>query len=97
MQTRLQSHVAPFNEIAIKLRILTQPKLALTRCAGENNMRGRFNLGPSYYLLVMSVTPKVALVTLGKRPFAEGLLVHQARVMMPRIINCLAHPSRKDQ
>ena len=42
-----------------------------------------------YHLLVMGITAKVALVTLGRKSFAKGLLEYQARGMAPRIINCL--------
>ena len=77
--------------------IFATSQMLVREIGSEGEVLGRINLGPSYYLLVMSVTPMVALVTLGKRPFAERLLEHQARAMMPRIINCLAHPSREDQ
>jgi len=77
--------------------IFATSQMLVREIGSEGEVLGRINLGRSYYLLVMSVTPMVALVTLGKRPFAEGLLERQARTMMPRIINCLAHPSREDR
>ena len=77
--------------------IFATSQMLVREIGSEGEVLGRINLGPSYYLLVMSVTPKVALVTLGKRPFAEGLLEHQARAIMPRMVNCLVHPSREDQ
>jgi predicted regulator of Ras-like GTPase activity (Roadblock/LC7/MglB family) len=50
---------------------------------------GRINIGTEYHLLVMGITPKVALVTLCRTSFAKGLLEYQARAMAPRLINCL--------
>lgn len=75
--------------------IFATAQMLVREIGSEGEVLGRINLGSSHYLLVMSVTPKVALVTLSKRPFAEGLLEHQARAMMPRMINCLVHPSRE--
>jgi predicted regulator of Ras-like GTPase activity (Roadblock/LC7/MglB family) len=77
--------------------IFATSQMLVREIGSEGEVLGRINLGSSYYLLVMSVTPKVALVTLGKRPFPEGLLEHQARALVPRMIKCLAHPSREDQ
>ena len=77
--------------------IFATSQMLVREIGSEGEVLVRINLGSGYFLLVMSVTPKVALVTLGKRPLAQGLLEHQARAMVPRIINCLAHPSREDQ
>jgi predicted regulator of Ras-like GTPase activity (Roadblock/LC7/MglB family) len=58
---------------------------------------GRITIGTEYYLLVMGITPKVALVTLCRMSFPKGLLEYQARAMMPRMINCLVHATSEDR
>jgi predicted regulator of Ras-like GTPase activity (Roadblock/LC7/MglB family) len=77
--------------------IFATSQMLVRELGSGGEVLGRINLGPSYYLLVMGVTPNVALVTLCKKPFAEGLLEHQARAMMPRMIDCLAHSSLEGQ
>lgn len=57
----------------------------------EGEVLGGITIGTEYHLLVMGITPKVALVTLCRRSFAKGLLEYQARALMPRMINCLGH------
>ena len=59
--------------------IFATSQMVVREIGSEGEVLGRIDLGSSYYLLVMSVTPKVALVTLGKRPLARGLLEHEAR------------------
>jgi predicted regulator of Ras-like GTPase activity (Roadblock/LC7/MglB family) len=62
----------------------------------EGEVLGRITIGTEYHLLVMGITPKVALVTLCRKSFANGLLEYQARAVMPRIINCLVHATPED-
>ena len=57
--------------------------------AGE--ILGGITIGTEYYLLVMGITPKVALVTLCRNSFAKGILEYESRVLMPRMIECLGH------
>lgn len=66
-------------------------RLLVQELGTEEEVMGRITIGTGYNLLVMGVTPKVALVTLCKTSFAKGLLEYQARAAMPRIINCLLH------
>jgi predicted regulator of Ras-like GTPase activity (Roadblock/LC7/MglB family) len=63
----------------------------------EGEVLGRITIGTEYYLLVMGITPKIALVTLCRKSFAKGLLEYQARAMMPRMIKCLVHAIPKDR
>jgi predicted regulator of Ras-like GTPase activity (Roadblock/LC7/MglB family) len=55
----------------------------------EGEVLGGITIGSEYYLLVMGITPKAALVALCKNSFAKGLLEYQARVLMPRLIECV--------
>jgi predicted regulator of Ras-like GTPase activity (Roadblock/LC7/MglB family) len=50
---------------------------------------GGITIGYEYHLLVMGITPQVALVTLCRNSFAKGLLQYHARAIAPRIIECL--------
>jgi predicted regulator of Ras-like GTPase activity (Roadblock/LC7/MglB family) len=59
----------------------------------DGKILGRITIGTDYQLLVMGVTPKAALVTLCRTSFAPGLLEYQARILVPRVINCLLHPT----
>jgi predicted regulator of Ras-like GTPase activity (Roadblock/LC7/MglB family) len=58
---------------------------------------GRITVGTDYQLLVMGITPKAALVTLCRTSFATGLLEYQARILMPRMINCLLHSTSEER
>jgi hypothetical protein len=58
---------------------------------------GDITIGTEFHLLVIGITPQVALVTLCRNCFAKGLLHHQARAMMPRMINCLGYVTTEDQ
>jgi predicted regulator of Ras-like GTPase activity (Roadblock/LC7/MglB family) len=55
----------------------------------EGEVLGGITIGSEYYLLVMGITPKAALVALCRNSFAKGLLEYQARVLMPRLIECV--------
>ena len=55
----------------------------------EGEVLGGITIGSEYYLLVMGITPKAALVALCRNSFAKGLLEYQARVLMPRLIKCV--------
>jgi predicted regulator of Ras-like GTPase activity (Roadblock/LC7/MglB family) len=63
----------------------------------DGEVLGCITIGTEYQLLVMGITPKVALVTLGKTSFAKGLLEYQARILVPRMISCLLHPTSEDR
>jgi hypothetical protein len=63
----------------------------------DGEVLGRITIGTEYHLLVMGITPKVALVTLCRTSFAKGLVEYQARVLLPRMINCLVHATSGDR
>lgn len=70
-------------------------RLLVQELGTEGKVMGRMTIGTDYHLLVMGVTPNIALVTLSRTSFAKGLLEYQARVVMPRIINCLVDLTSK--
>jgi predicted regulator of Ras-like GTPase activity (Roadblock/LC7/MglB family) len=62
----------------------------------EGEVAGCITIGTEYHLIVMSITCKVALVTLSRTSVARGLLEYQARAMMPRLTNCLVQTAPGD-
>jgi predicted regulator of Ras-like GTPase activity (Roadblock/LC7/MglB family) len=58
---------------------------------------GGITIGTEYHLLVIGITPQVALVTLCRNCFEKGLLQYQARAMMPRMIDCLGYATTEDR
>ena len=66
-------------------------RMLLQELRTEGEVLGAITIGTEYQLLVMGITPAVALVTLCRKSFAKGLLEYQARALMPRMINCLGH------
>jgi predicted regulator of Ras-like GTPase activity (Roadblock/LC7/MglB family) len=63
----------------------------------DGEVLGRFTIGTEYQLLVMGLTPNAALVTLCRTSCATGLLEYQARILVPRMINCLLHPTSEER
>lgn len=63
----------------------------------RGEISGRFTIGTDYQLLVMGITPKAALVTLCRTSFGIGLLEYQARILVPRMINCLLQLTSEEQ
>jgi hypothetical protein len=63
----------------------------------DGEILGRIAIGTDHQLLVMGITLKAALVALCKDSFATGLLEYQARVLAPRLINCLQHPTSEER
>jgi predicted regulator of Ras-like GTPase activity (Roadblock/LC7/MglB family) len=63
----------------------------------EGEVLGRITIGTEYHLLVMGITPEVALVTLCRKSFTKGLLEYHARAMMPRMVNCLVRATSEDR
>ncbi len=63
----------------------------------EGEVLGRMTIGTEYHLLIMGITPKLALVTLCRKSFAKGLMECQARAMIPRMIDCLIHLIPEDR
>jgi hypothetical protein len=58
---------------------------------------GGITIGTEYHLLVIGITPQIALVTLCRNCFAKGLLQYQARAMIPRMIDCLGYVTTEDR
>jgi predicted regulator of Ras-like GTPase activity (Roadblock/LC7/MglB family) len=63
----------------------------------NGDVLGGITIGAEYHLLVIGITPQVALVTLCRNSFAKGLLQYQARAMLPRMINCLGYVTTEDR
>jgi predicted regulator of Ras-like GTPase activity (Roadblock/LC7/MglB family) len=63
----------------------------------DDEVLGGITIGTEYHLLVMGITPQIALVTLCRNSFAKGLLQYQARAMMPRIVECLGSAATEDR
>lgn len=72
-------------------------RMLVRELGSEGEVQGRISIGTEYHLLVMGITPKVALVTLCRKSVANGLLEHRARIMMPRMIDCLVHATPEDR
>jgi predicted regulator of Ras-like GTPase activity (Roadblock/LC7/MglB family) len=69
--------------------IFATSRMLVQELATDGEVLGRITIGIDYQLLVMGITPKVALVTLCRNSFAKGLLEYQARAVLPRMIKCL--------
>ena len=63
----------------------------------RGEISGRFTIGTDYQLLVMGITPKAALVALCGTSLGTGLLEYQARILVPRMINCLRQLTSEEQ
>ena len=69
--------------------IFATSRMLLGELETEGDVLGRITIGTNYNLLVMEITPKIALATLYRNWFSTGLFEHQARAIMPRMIDCL--------
>ncbi|HKM57903.1 MAG TPA: hypothetical protein VJX28_04090 [Chthoniobacterales bacterium] len=69
--------------------IFATSRMLLGELETEGDVLGRITIGTNYNLLIMEITPKIALATLYRNWFSTGLLEHQARAIMPRMIDCL--------
>lgn len=76
---------------AISSMIFATSRMLVRELGTEGEVLGGITIGTEYQLLVMGITPKVALITLCRKSFAKGLLQYQARTIMPRMIDCLGH------
>ena len=76
--------------------VFATARILVRELGTDGEVLGRMTIGTDYQLLVMGITPKTALVTLCRTSFATGLLEYQARILMPRMINCLLHPTSED-
>lgn len=71
-------------------------RMLLQELRTEGEVLGAITIGTEYQLLVMGITPRVALVTLCRKSFAKGLLEYQARALMPRMMDCLGHTTAEE-
>jgi predicted regulator of Ras-like GTPase activity (Roadblock/LC7/MglB family) len=71
-------------------------RLLVQELGTEGKLIGRITIGTEYNLLVMSVTANIALIALSRISFAKGVLEYQARIIIPRIINCLVDMGSKN-
>ena len=71
-------------------------RILVRELGARGEISGRFTIGTDYQLLVMGITPKAALVTLCRTSFGTGLLEYQARILVPRMINCLLQPTSEE-
>ncbi len=69
--------------------IFATSRMLLGELETEGDVLGRITIGTNYNVLIMEITPKIALATLYRNWFSTGLLEHQARAIMPRMIDCL--------
>ena len=72
-------------------------RILVHELGAHGEVLGRLTIGTDYLLLVMGITPKAALVTLCRKSFGTGLLEYQARILAPRMINCLLHPTSEER
>ena len=69
--------------------IFATSRMLLQTLGTEGEILGHLEFGADSHLLIMGITSTVALVTFSRTLLARGLMEHQARAMVPRIINCL--------
>ena len=72
-------------------------RILVRELGAHGEVLGRLTLGTDYQLLVMGITSKAALVTLCRTSFGTGFLEYQARILVPRMINCLLHPTSEER
>jgi predicted regulator of Ras-like GTPase activity (Roadblock/LC7/MglB family) len=73
-------------------------RILVRELGARGEVSGRLTIGTDYHLLVvMGITPKAALVTLCRTSFGTGLLEYQARILVPRMINCLLQPTSEER
>jgi predicted regulator of Ras-like GTPase activity (Roadblock/LC7/MglB family) len=67
-------------------------RILVRELGAHGKISGRLTIGTDYHLLVLGITPKAALVALCGTSLGTGLLEYQARILVPRMINCLLQP-----
>jgi predicted regulator of Ras-like GTPase activity (Roadblock/LC7/MglB family) len=72
-------------------------RILVRELGARGEVSGRLTLGTDYQLLVMGITPKAAMVTLCRTSLGTGLLEYQARILVPRMINCLLQPTSEER
>ena len=76
--------------------IFATSRMLLQTLGTEGEILGHMELGAGNHLLIMGITSTVALVTFSRTLLARGLMEHQARAMVPRIVNCLNPTNRPE-
>jgi hypothetical protein len=72
-------------------------RILVRELGAHGEISGRITIGTDYQLLVMGITPKATLVTLCRTSLATGLLEYQARILVPRLVNCLLPPTSEER
>jgi hypothetical protein len=75
--------------------IFATSRMLLRELETGGDVLGRIAIGSEYNLLVIEITPKIALATLYRNWFSTGLLEHQARAIMPRLMDCLVREGKE--
>ena len=77
--------------------IFATARILVRELGAHGEVLGRITIGTDYQLLVMGITPEAALVTLCRASLATGLLEFQARILAPRMINCLLRSTLEER
>jgi len=64
-------------------------RILVRELGAHGEVLGRITIGTDYQLLVMGITAEAALVALCGASLAIGLLEFQARLLVPRMVDCL--------
>jgi predicted regulator of Ras-like GTPase activity (Roadblock/LC7/MglB family) len=73
--------------------IFATSRMLVQELGTKGEVLGRITIGVDYHLLVMGITSRVALATVCRNSFANGLQEYQVRAMLPRMLNCLVRPT----
>ena len=76
--------------------IFATSRMLLQTLGTEGEILGHMEFGAGNHLLIIGITSTVALVTFSRTLLARGLMEHQARAMVPRIVNCLNPTNRPE-
>jgi predicted regulator of Ras-like GTPase activity (Roadblock/LC7/MglB family) len=77
--------------------IFATARILVRELGAHGEVLGRITIGTDYQLLVMGITPEAALVTLCRASLATGLLEFQARILAPRMSNCLLRSTLEER
>ena len=82
---------------AFSSMIFATARILVRELGAHGEVLGRITIGTDYQLLVMGITPEAALVTLCRASLATGLLEFQARILAPRMSNCLLRSTLEER
>jgi predicted regulator of Ras-like GTPase activity (Roadblock/LC7/MglB family) len=74
--------------------IFATSRMLVRELKTSGNVLGRMAIGSEYNLLVMGITPNIALATLYRNWFSTGLVEFEARAIMPRLVDCLSREAK---